>query len=183
MARQLQAQGCSVALLAIMDSYPKLQDTFEFTDTHPLEGMKDYADPIVRITETGQHYWEKKIVVSYDDLCHLQPDQQLAYFLDRLRKAQVAPDDMDISQVRRYIQVNEAHNYVLRRYQPKPYSGRITLFRSEDPEADPSLWVPFTSEPIEVHPVPGDHILMVTEPHVASLAIQLQHCLDEADRT
>ena len=117
----------------------------------------------------------------YEELCHLQPNEQLAYLLAWLREAQLAPDDMDVSQLRRYIQVDEAHGYCLQRYRPKPYPGRITLFRSEDVEADPSLWTPFSGELVEVHPVSGDHLSMVAEPHVKSLAVQLQQCLDKAD--
>jgi thioesterase domain-containing protein len=184
MARQLQAQGCSVAFLAILDSYPREQDSSASasagTGTCAPTTVKDYTQPMMRMAELLERYWRNKVSVSYSDLCCLQPDEQLAYFLDCLKGAQVVPDDMDVAQLRRFMQVDEAHSYCFRRYRPKHYSGRITLFRSEDGKNDPSLWAPFSSEPAEVHPVPGDHILMVVEPHVKSLAVQLQRCLDNA---
>jgi thioesterase domain-containing protein len=125
--------------------------------------------------------WKKKVSLSYEELCCFQPDEQLAYLLDRLKEAQVVPEDTNVSQIRRYIQVYEEHDYCLRKYRPKPYPGSITLFRSEDREADPLLWSQFSSEPLEVHPVSGDHLSMVDEPHVKELALQLQQCLDKAD--
>jgi thioesterase domain-containing protein len=79
------------------------------------------------------------------------------------------------------MQVIEAHGSCLEKYRPKPYAGRITLFRSEDAEEDPSLWTPFSTEPVEVHTVSGNHVSMVVEPYVQSLAAQLQECLDRAE--
>ncbi len=189
MAWQLQAQGYSVALLAILDQYPRGQDASVSakavgTGLAPVPAalVRDYAESIVRIVEWLGHGWRNKVSVSYDDLCRLQSEEQLAYFLDRLKAAQVVPESMDLSDLHRYIQVFDAHAYCLERYRPKLYPGRITLFRSEEhTEEDSSLWAPFSSEPVEVHPVAGDHDFMATEPYVQSLALQLQHCLDKAD--
>jgi thioesterase domain-containing protein len=81
------------------------------------------------------------------------------------------------------MQVIEAHGSCLEKYRPKPYAGRITLFRSEDAEEDPSLWAPFSPESVEVHTVSGNHVSMIVEPYVQSLAAQLQECLDRADES
>jgi thioesterase domain-containing protein len=186
MAQQLQARGASVALLALLDCYPREQDASapeEMAETGGTSGLlgEDYVRPIKVLIETLGHYWSTKIAVSYDDLSRLQPDEQLVYLLDRLREAQVVPDDTDISQIRRLVQVSETHEYVLQKYRPRPYPGQITLFRSEDAEADPASWAPFSSAPVEVHTISGDHILMLVEPYVQSLAAQLQQCFDKAD--
>jgi len=151
------------------------------TSPAPTEMVKDYAEPMMRMVEELGHYWKKQVPLSYEELCHLQPDEQLSYLLGRLREAQVVPDDIDVLQLRRYIQVHEAHGSCLRRYRPKPYAGRITLLRSEDGAHDPSLWTPFSAEPVEVHTVAGDHVSMVVEPYVTTLAVRLQQCLDKAD--
>jgi len=186
MAQQLQAQGSSVALLAILDSYPREQDVStpaeaSPTSMKPQETVEDYAKAIVRIAEALSGSWKKKVLLPYEELSRLQPVAQLDYLLERLRDAGIASDDMDVSQLRRYIQVNEALGYCLERYRPKPYPGRITLFRSEDVAADPLSWSPFSAGPVEVHPVSGDHLSMVEEPHVQALALQLQQCLDKAE--
>jgi thioesterase domain-containing protein len=155
-------------------------DGTSLPSTHP-EIANGYTKQMMNLIEPLSRYWRKKIVLSYDDLCHLQPDEQLAYFLDRLREAQVVPDDMDLPQVRRLMQVEKANDTCLQKYRPKPYAGPITLFRSEKAEYDPSLWTQLSSEPVETHTVAGDHISMVIEPYVRSLAAQLQQCLDKAD--
>jgi thioesterase domain-containing protein len=99
--------------------------------------------------------------------------------LDRLIEGQILPEDTGIDQFRRYIQVTEAYKSCFQKYRLKLYPGRITLFRGENTEDGVSLWTPFSSEPVEVHTVSGDHILMVVEPYVTSLARKLQQCLDK----
>jgi thioesterase domain-containing protein len=177
MARQLEAQGCRVALLALLDSYPLEQDASAET-----AGTHDDAQLIVELVEVLGRYGRTNIVASYEDVRRLQADEQLAYLLDRLREAKVAPDNTSISEVRRLLQVSKAHQFCGRRYRPKLYAGRITLLRSGNAEVDPSSWAPFSSEPVEVHSVSGDHLSMVAEPYVQSLAVQLQQCLDQADQ-
>jgi len=173
MARQLEARGGSIALLALLDSYPSEQKV-----SAPREADTEL---LVNMVELLSHYRSTKIAVSYEDLCHLQPDEQLAYVLERLRKEKVILNDMDLSQLRRHLQVYEAHISCLRGYRPKPYAGRITLLRSEDAKPDPSLWAVLSAKPLEVHTVAGDHLSMIVEPHVQSLAAQLQECLDKAE--
>jgi thioesterase domain-containing protein len=41
-------------------------------------------------------------------------------------------------------------------------------------------WDQVSSEPVETYSVPGDHITMMTEPHVRVLAEKLRACLDKA---
>ena len=175
MARQLQAQGRSVALLAILDTQPDPQDT-----TVEM-GQAIVLEQLLEIVEALVHSKKEEELLPYEELYRLQPDEQLAYFLEKLVEAKVVPEDMDIAQLRRYRQIYEMHDICFKRYRPQPYLGRITLFRSEDGEIDPSLWIPVSSEPIEVHTVSGNHNTIVVEPYVQSLAAQLQQCLDKAD--
>ncbi|HEX2242874.1 MAG TPA: hypothetical protein VHK27_06405, partial [Gammaproteobacteria bacterium] len=39
-------------------------------------------------------------------------------------------------------------------------------------------WDQFSEGPVEVHVVPGDHLTMMTEPHVQVLAERLKACLN-----
>ncbi|TMC23978.1 MAG: hypothetical protein E6J34_01255, partial [Chloroflexi bacterium] len=186
MAQQLRARGASVALLALLDCYPRELDTSATSlharsDTTSTGMIKDYVRPIKVLVETLSRYWSTKIAISDDDLCRLQPDEQLVYLLERLKAVQVVPDDTDIAQVCRLVQVSEAHESALQKYRLRPYAGQITLFRSEDTEADALSWTPFSAAPVEVHTISGDHILMLVEPYVQSLAMQLQRCMDKLD--
>src|SRR5262249_14025397 len=145
-----------------------------------LPQQTDYTESIMKLIDPLGRYFQKPTAVSPADLSRLQPDEQLAYAVDRLIEGQILPEDTSISHFRRYIQVTEANESCFQKYRLKLYPGRITLFRGEDTEDDVSLWTPFSSEPVEVHTVSGDHILMVVDPYVISLADKLQKCLDNS---
>jgi thioesterase domain-containing protein len=68
-------------------------------------------------------------------------------------------------------------------YRPRPYAGRITLFRvaakpsprKPDPFAG---WAGFAADGLDVHEVAGGHNTMMREPHVQSLAERLLASLE-----
>lgn len=75
-------------------------------------------------------------------------------------------------------------------YIPQPYSGRVTLFwPSELPVEYPELLVDHPNDPtigwgevaeaVDVYPIPGGHITVITK-HVQALGEKLKVCLDEA---
>jgi thioesterase domain-containing protein len=69
-----------------------------------------------------------------------------------------------------------------RDYTPKPYPGRIHLFRAEGRTrefgADPNLgWDEVARDGVEVHSVPGKHVTILNKPHVDTLAKLLEQCL------
>jgi thioesterase domain-containing protein len=79
------------------------------------------------------------------------------------------------------VQVFKANNKT--HYVPQEvYPNQITVFpASEQFWDDPAIgWDKVSSEPVETYSVPGDHITMVTEPHVRVLAEKLRACLDKA---
>jgi thioesterase domain-containing protein len=70
-------------------------------------------------------------------------------------------------------------------YKPKPYSGPVALFRSSQPagdsNADPQYgWGGIVRGALEVHQIPGDHMSIMSEPHVAVLANRISSCLRRA---
>jgi aspartate racemase len=70
-------------------------------------------------------------------------------------------------------------------YVPKPYPGKLTLFRaSRQPSwfhPDPRLgWGRLAAGGLEIHEVPGHHGALAHEPRVAVLALELEKCLARA---
>ena len=68
-------------------------------------------------------------------------------------------------------------------YQPRPYSGRVVLFRSEErpPYLDPAFgWRELVGDRLEVHEVPGNHWTIFSEANVEALAKALAGCLAAA---
>jgi thioesterase domain-containing protein/acyl carrier protein len=66
---------------------------------------------------------------------------------------------------------------------PRPWAGRITFFAAEDSKHRGFLdrrlyWSKAAAQGLEVHLVPGDHNMMVQEPHIRELAATLKACLE-----
>jgi len=87
-----------------------------------------------------------------------------------------------------------SHNAMLC-YSRKEYPNPITLFRAQESSAaitslqshihlavnDPTLgWQDVCTTPVLVHDVPGNHVSMVIEPHVATLGDELRRCIRQA---
>jgi thioesterase domain-containing protein len=73
-------------------------------------------------------------------------------------------------------------------YEAAPYPGRLIVFRAtgelfDAPEAaDTGLgWSPVAAGRLDVVPVPGQHMTMLAEPAVATLAAELRRSLDEPE--
>jgi amino acid adenylation domain-containing protein len=91
--------------------------------------------------------------------------------------AHLAPGEQ--ARLRRVI---EAEHHALTTYVPRPYPGRITLFRARAQPLlcshDPSMgWRELASGGLEVRPVPGPHAYILKEPFVRGLARELAACL------
>jgi amino acid adenylation domain-containing protein len=85
-----------------------------------------------------------------------------------------------------------AHHRMQRAYQPRRYPGRITFFRAQDRsfslfgshsvEFD-ELWAQLAAGGIEVRTVPGDHLNLLNEPYIQTVAAELKDCLERARAT
>jgi thioesterase domain-containing protein len=70
-------------------------------------------------------------------------------------------------------------------YQPTAYGGRVTLFKCTQPRGrsgrDPTLgWGMLAADGVDVHDMPGEHLTLLRDPHVRTLAERLHGCLEEA---
>jgi amino acid adenylation domain-containing protein len=178
MARQLECQGEEIALLALLDSRAPVaqHDNDELDDASLLAAIA--ADARLPINE--------------EELGRLEPDERLRYFLDQGRNCRIMPTNYDLEQARRLLRVYKTNVLALRRYNPRGSVKRVTLFRASEmieasvgPTSKKSVldatlgWSEFSSEPVKVYDVPGDHASMLTEPHVQSLVYVLRRSLEE----
>jgi len=168
-ARQLAQQGEEVALLALFDAgaMPPTRQPKE-DDFLPL--MMDL--------------FPDSEALSLEELRAMSPQEQLAYFVDRAAQAQIVMGTGDAEAGRHVFEVFKANLKVLHDYRPKPYPGKVTLFRAEHQDDawgaahDPQLgWGAWAQGGVEVHTIPGSHIHMVIEPNVRVLAEKLRRCL------
>jgi amino acid adenylation domain-containing protein/FkbH-like protein len=185
MARQLEAQGERIALLALMNSAPP-------------------NSKYVRVTPTP--LWLARFIanICYFLACyfHRMPKQRrdfitwqlrglgkrLARRLALLRDAsRVHPDEVvDLSSYppdqRR---IWEAHIHSLFSHHTQPYAGQVTLLRSQGHQFWCSFdeaygWREFVRNGVTVHIVPGAHEQILEEPHVELLAKALVEDLHRA---
>jgi len=183
MAHQLHAQGQEVAFLGVIDTTPpviKVESVLQRDDTTEL----------IEFMQVAARFFGIDLEITYEELHQLEPEQQLQLAQGLLHNHLLTTQG-DISLLRNYLTVQRAHSKCMHYYQPRPYTGEVTLFRAatvhpyeyQDEYAaifdDPLLgWGPFSAKPVEVHIVPGDHISMMVDPHVQTLAERLRNCLD-----
>lgn len=188
MAQQLQHQGQKVALLALLDTRAPVPGN-KPADIDDCDDAKLLAD----IARATARFFGKNLSILDDDLRQLEPDKQLSYVLEIMKKANFVPPDIGLQQIRSFLQVSKSNTRALMSYTPKAYSGQITLFRSSKTLSDddseeisenlpaPVLgWSKLSSKPLDIHVVPGDHATIVAEPHVQVLAERLKACLNQA---
>lgn len=171
--RQLREQGEEVALLAILDSgaMPPERDIKE----------DDFLPLVMDLFPSDDE-------MSLEELRQMSPEQHLAYFVERARQADVILPEFSIETASHVFEVFKGTLRAMWEYRPKPYDGKVVLFRSEDlPESldiarDPYFgWGVWAQGGVEVYHVPGRHTDMVREPNVQVLAAGLRECLRKAD--
>ncbi|MFC8046863.1 amino acid adenylation domain-containing protein [Nocardia sp. NPDC057353] len=110
----------------------------------------------------------------------------------------ILPAESSPQAIRRLYDVFHANYVALLEYELTPVDRDITLLRAEGElppgvdfahrmvgsmfDSDNNGWAPYTGGAFEVVPVPGDHLNMMVEPHVAEVAARLNEVLAAADR-
>jgi amino acid adenylation domain-containing protein len=171
MAQQLHAQGQRVALLALLDGrIPTVDETFPEEDSEAIGLVEQYFG------------------ISFgpmESLAELPKDEQLAFMLEQAKSAGLVPEELDVSQARRFVKLLRSDLRATQNYGLHLYPGRITFFKASETLAgaspDPTLgWSEWASGGVEVHVVPGNHANLMYEPHVEVLAEELTACLKQA---
>jgi amino acid adenylation domain-containing protein len=178
MARQLEARGQRVSLLALIsakllapEEVASRWDEVEFV-THFAQLVKVPLD---------------KLKISIDELYKLDSEELLDYVLQRGIESEMVSQDVQLAQVRRLFELFKSNVEANENYRPQPLSQRVTLFKGdketmETPD-ETMGWGALTSGEVEIHTVPGaDHFTMVDEPYVRSLAEQLTDCIHRAKK-
>ncbi|HVR96715.1 MAG TPA: thioesterase domain-containing protein, partial [Thermoanaerobaculia bacterium] len=170
MARQLEAQGERVALLAMLDSHlPDAPQTQRPDEEVLLVGFA---------RDLGIQVNGFSLDRLAPELRDLDPEQRLNRLLEEARQARLLPPDMDLPRLRRSFQVFQRNVEAMLSYQPpSPVATRIALFRAGAPSVPaPSPrsadlgWAPWTRGGLEVIEVPADHHAIVRLPHVEQVA-------------
>ncbi|HEX8558582.1 MAG TPA: amino acid adenylation domain-containing protein, partial [Pyrinomonadaceae bacterium] len=176
MARQLSARGEEVALLALLDSTTSVvnkpgaeadETAFLYTFVRDL------------LLSAGQTNWALP-----EQYSRLRPDEQLAAFLDSERSLGILPAGLELKELRHLLRVFRENVQAMWRYEPRPYAGRITLFRASErleggtPEAHLG-WGELALAGIDEHVVPGNHYTILRAPGVGAITAVLKELVSE----
>ncbi|MEH2104791.1 non-ribosomal peptide synthetase [Nostoc sp.] len=182
MASQLEQQGETVSLLAILDAGLVSQPEY-FTDRAEL----DWIWQLIRRIEVLKGV---SLGLQYDDLA-AQPNDRARWDLaaDYLYRNNVLPEHSTLSLLKTNMKVMKVLTLNYANYQPThPISAPIVLFRAQEVKeivlqelqafSDYDLpdwgWQTYTQKPVKVISVPGNHGQMLYEPNVKLLATQLR---------
>ncbi|HXO20594.1 MAG TPA: amino acid adenylation domain-containing protein [Thermoanaerobaculia bacterium] len=185
MAQQLRAAGQEVAFLTILDS-PAGVPQAEESEVDVLMDIVGYVEAL----------WGKELAISPADLEALEPEARLALIAQRLQAADFLPPGAGPAQLRRILKVYQANMQAARRYVPRHYPDRVTVFKAVAPVAPgevgaaPALfeatrdadlgWGRVSERPADVYEIPGTHLTAMAEPNVRLLAQRLRLCLEGA---
>jgi amino acid adenylation domain-containing protein len=184
-AQHLRAQGREVALLAVIDSGPFRRGSAKKSinartllafGANLLNWLRDdllktsLRDTVARVRRKLQALVQS----GGTGLTSLESRFSMSHLRDI-----VDPDNLP----ERYRRVIETNYQVWSRYEPRPYPGRVTLFRARTRplfhsfEADLG-WSRVAQGGVEVHNLPGHHWSIMQPPIVETLARRLGTCLE-----
>lgn len=182
-ARQLMEEGDEVGLLAIFDT--NAPQTIENpSDIHE----RDDVHWLCEIGTVIEHLSNHKLNLSYNELKGLDSDERLLSFRKSVIKSGWLPEETTQDQLATLLEVYKAN--VKANYMPmNPIPTRIALFRASEamvsdesytsPDLDSSWgWDEYAAGEVQVHIVSGNHLTMMTEPHVNELAAKLRETLN-----
>jgi amino acid adenylation domain-containing protein len=177
MARQLREAGEKISLVALFDTTPVnyarlLGRLGETTLSGSLSRrMKVHVD-VLRRGPNRTVYFYKKVRRVYRKVVYRT--WQTIYKVFEKRGAALP----------QYLQnVQQANYKALADYLPHVYDGEVVLFAAELEPAEFTKdkqvgWRTLATAGVKVIDVPGDHLSMVEEPHVATLAARLRACIE-----
>lgn len=169
MAQQLESQGHKVALVALLDSFAPDPDDKLATDD--LQLLAHF------IQNLGLPPDELRI--HQDGAAQLEAGDLLSHILEEAKAASLAPPDMGLAEAQRLFHVFKTNLRAMSSYSPKPYRGKIVLFKASEfmmkASQDSALgWQHFAPEGIDVYSTKGNRNKMMRDPNVKELAGQLR---------
>ena len=178
MACQLEATGEEVALLALFDTFPA--GYFKLLDLSLGQRLSRRA-----------RKWQSHLI----NLRSLNAADKLGYLATKLAYAPAKAKHKIYRRAYKIYQkfgkplptvlqnIEEINFAAVKDYEPQTYSGDVTLFLATDLTADYDSkdgWRELVKGRIDTHEIPGNHLNIIKEPGVRSLAEKLRAALDQA---
>ncbi|WP_016952591.1 AMP-binding protein [Anabaena sp. PCC 7108] len=178
MAQQLHKQGEKVGFLAMFD-------TCRPGSFHRLSFVKRIPLHLKNIIQGGLRYFLKKI---------LGWSRHTKYYIKKGYEnyLNLAPQVVKMSSTAKatnmHLEIVGANTQALQKYSFPAYSGRVSLFRTDDQNRSDDIGVKYDSQfgwgdivkgGLDIYHIPGSHLSLLDEPYVRVLAEQLKECLEK----
>jgi thioesterase domain-containing protein/acyl carrier protein len=182
MASRLRTQGQQVSLLVLIDSFVPNAEA----SPPSAAGAEDEMTGLLTsfLSDLSSLYGQDAFD-AFDKLKTLDADAQLHYGLEMVKRYNILPPGIGLSQIEHLLQVFKTNLRALRDYQPQTFDGKVVLLRASETHDEAAAdatpgWSRFVTQPIEIHSVRGNHYTMLTKPLVQDLAEHLNNCLAQA---
>ncbi|MFP2932031.1 alpha/beta fold hydrolase, partial [Pyxidicoccus sp. 3LG] len=178
MARQLEARGEKVDVLALIDPSPATADRVK-TDTEDRAQLAAlFARDQAQLSANAPWMPEAQVIDQGADAI-------LQHLLDAGRAAGLLVPEVGLPQLRTLFEVFASNTRALKHYVPRAISGRVTLLRASEGVQDAAPdrgWAALAAGGLEPRDVPGNHYTVLRAPGVQVLAELLSALLEEARR-
>ncbi len=168
----IAADGGEVELLAMIDTLRP--------EPRATPGLALDHAAVLRRVLTDVFGWGGTASVTVEALRQMEPAAQLLYAARRVGPRMLPPER--VPEIAALTRVRMANHNALVDFQPQPYAGRLTYFRSRGSaslsSADETLryWGRLAGS-IGVHDVAGAHGTLLDRPHVDTLADALRRVI------
>ncbi|TAE94721.1 MAG: hypothetical protein EAZ79_21670 [Oscillatoriales cyanobacterium] len=175
-AQKLAAKGQETALLVMFDSM--LPSAYK-----PLPLDRRLRFHAQKIAKQGVGYIIRSVV---DKIMTLTDRMTMLARKAIGRYNKVKEPTESMSCTTDYLMTEKIIEQAERAYVPKPYAGKVVMFRALDSEdgvsviLDPELgWKPYLKDGLTIYDVPGDHLSILQEPNVGAIGNQIKLLLEE----
>ncbi len=175
MAQRLLAQGQSIGMLFILDTPAPTGPP-----SHENNWLAGEVPLLVLIGQFLCVIFDREITFCKESVAGLNDQEQLTFIARQLAEANLLPEDDIIDHLRGLLNVFKSQLIMQNEYLPESYIPLpITLLRasermmylSETEQFNEDMgWGQYSSRPVSVHYLPGNHVTMMTLPHVKKLA-------------
>ncbi len=176
MAAQLERQGQAAACLLILDAVAPISKAWAFEFPDDEVGLLVYA------VRTLAQSAEREVSLRPEELEPLGSEERFALALARMQERQLLPASTGTRQLAEMFGMYRANVNSLKDYRPGLIHAPIYLWSASrrpvtSDESSYRDWAKLTTGPVTMLEAEGDHVSMLKEPQVSTLAGQLQSIL------
>jgi len=179
MAQQLCEAGEEISLLLMFDTEPRSQHV----EDKPLT-EEDLEARVRQYLSNRLEYFNELGSLTIDEVGAMPFDELLSFSLSCDKAGNRVPQELTEMQYLQLQRTRILNPYAARRYRPKPYPGRITLYRcnGQDDQGHDYGWGDLALGGVDVDCFDSTHPQFIFDPNASALAAKLSILLDGKDQ-